>query len=124
MNRGLLVLSLAGLIPCALAETPEPTASTTVSCENSHWPTSSQVTRYLQVPSVTVGRIDGRMEDNRNTHSLHSPAGVTEEAERMTLSLRREGRHLCWLGASRVRVDFFAEPDHRAAMLMHPLGTT
>ncbi len=124
MNRGFLFLLLAGFVPCALAETPEPTASTTVSCENSHWPTSGQVARYLQAPSVIVGRIGGHTEDSGNIHSPRSNAGMTEEARRMTLSLRREGRHLCWLGASYVRVDFFAEPDHRAAMLVHPLKTT
>ena len=123
MNTRPLILLLAGFLPCAQAESREPIASTTVSCQNSRWPTSGKVARYLRAPMVSVGETDDWAQGRIARNSPNSNADQAEEAERMTLYIRKEGRRVCWLGASYVQVDFFAGPDRRAAMLVHPRKT-
>ena len=120
MNSKLVLLSLAGLFsPYALAELPEPAASTTISCQGAHWPTQSEVAHYLQAQQATPGESDANTQcaiDAQTRCHHHPEADRTADIRRVRQHIRSKGRHECRRGARYVRVDFYRPGQHVGAL--------
>ena len=120
MNARFLLVLLAGLMPCVQAESREPIASTTISCQSPHWPTGQQVAGYLQAPKVVVGEINKQAQGPVATVAAIPDPTQVQRAERVAHYIRRQGRRECFTGIYHVRVDFYAQPDRSVAVRMQP----